>query len=58
MSAELQSILDEVKAVRQRLGNLPLYRVEPEWGSSGIWLPKMIGSVSLGPNLSLEDFPV
>ena len=56
--AELQSILSEVEAVRQRFGNLPLYRVEPEWDSSGIWLPKMIGSVALGPNLILEDFPI
>ena len=56
--SELNAILAEVTEVRRRFGRLPLCRVEPDWGSSGIWLPKQIASIALGPNLILTDFPL
>ena len=46
--------LDEA---RERFGHLPLYRVWPEWGSSGIWMPEAIGGTP-GPNLTLDGFSI
>ncbi len=48
----------ELAAVRQRYGHLELYRVWPEWSSSGVWLPPNIGTMAVGPNLIIEDFPI
>ena len=56
--AELDQLLKEVNEVRCRFGHLELYRLQTDWGSSGIWLPKVIGSISTGPNLILDNFPL
>ena len=56
--SELEEILRDVAEVRRRYGHLDLYRVQPDWGSSGIWMPKQIGSIALGPNLFSDDFAI
>lgn len=56
--SQLCVILAELNEIRRRFGHIRLYRLYPEWGSDGVWAPRLIGSIALGGCIDIGDFPV